>query len=55
MPTIDAAFGITIAIGLILGFFLAFVLFREKKSRIFGIRTERSFILEDSFKIRQCI
>ena len=36
MPTIDAAFGITIAIGLILGFSLAFVLFREKKVESLG-------------------
>ena len=36
MPTIDAAFGITIAIGLILGFCLAFVLFREKKVESLG-------------------
>ena len=36
MPTIDAAFGIKIAIGLILGFCLAFVLFREKKVESLG-------------------
>ena len=36
MPTIDAAFGITIEIGLILGFCLAFVLFREKKVESLG-------------------
>jgi hypothetical protein len=36
LPTIDAAFGITIAIGLILGFSLAFVLFRENKVKSLG-------------------